>query len=75
MQRTNEGIVHVSNPTPHAVWGKDLETSDGLTPKNGDTAKVWNDRCSWIVSCCKGIPVWPFSQTFFDFSSSSSVRL
>ena len=77
MKRTDQRIVNVSYPTPFAVWGKDLQTTDGLAPENGHAASVWDNACCRAIVFCweYGIPVWPFIQTFFDFSSSSSVRL
>ena len=77
MKKTDQCIVHVSYPTPFAVWGKDLQTTDGLAPEDGYAAKVWDDTCCRVFFFCEeyGIPVCPFIQTFFDFSSSSSVRL
>ena len=77
MKRTDQRIVNVSYPTPFAVWGKDLQTTDGLAPENGHAASVWDNACCRAIVFCweYGIPVSPFIQTFFDFSSSSSVRL
>jgi hypothetical protein len=74
---TDQSIVNVSYPTPFAVRGKDLQTTDGLAPENGHAANVWDHTwCRALVLCCEyGIPVWPLSQTLFDCSSSSSVRL
>lgn len=77
MKRTDQRIFDVSDPTPFAVWGEDLQATDGLAPENGHAADVWDNICSIVTALCweYGIPVWPFSQTFFDFSSSSFVRL
>ena len=34
MKSTDQSIVNVSYPTPFAVWGKDLQNTDGLAPEN-----------------------------------------
>ena len=39
-KRTDQRVVNVSYPTPFAVWGKDLETPDGLAPKNSQAASI-----------------------------------
>lgn len=77
MERTHQRIVNVSDPTPFAIGGEDLQTTDGLAPENSHAPDVYDDtRCSHIFLTCEDdVPVWPLSQTFFDFSSSSSVRL
>ena len=55
MKKTDQCVVHVSYPTPFAVWGKDLQTTDGLAPEDGYAAKVWDDTCCRVFFVCVGI--------------------
>lgn len=41
MKRTDQRIVNVSNPTPFAVLGKNLQTTDRLTPEDGHAPNVY----------------------------------
>ena len=77
VKRTHHRIVNVSDPTPFAIRGQNLQTTDGLAPEDCHTPNVCDYiRCSLgFLNCEDSVPVWPLSQTFLDFSSSSSVRL
>ena len=71
MKRTDQRIVNVSYPTPFSVWGKDLQTTDGLAPENCHAANVWDDTYYRVVVLCweYGIPYrcGPLSRRYLTF--------
>ena len=77
MKRTHHPIVNVLDPTLCTIGGQNLQTTDGLAPEDCRTPNICDHtRCSPVfLSCEGGVLVWPLSQTFLDFSSSSFVHL
>ena len=75
MKSTDQSTVNVSYPTPFAVWGKDLQNTDGLLrrivtlPTSGMIHGVVRLFCAASTAYLCG----PLARR--SFSSSSSVRL